>query len=150
MRLAIEIIVVLLIFGGVGGWFFYSRANPPAQHATDKAAEKAAPPVAITSAHARKRDVPIYLKGLGNVQAFQQVTVRPQIDGQIIKIGFKEGQLVHVGDPLAEIDARSYQAQVDQAKARKKQDEAKRDQDQAHVLLDQAKKAQDQRQERAG
>jgi multidrug efflux system membrane fusion protein len=71
-----------------------------------------------------KADFPVYLTGLGTVQGFNTVQVRTRVDGQIDKIGFQEGQLVKEGDLLAEIDPRPFQAVLDQAKAKKVQDEA--------------------------
>src|SRR6201994_4003366 len=65
-----------------------------------------------------------YLTGLGPVQGFNTVLVRTRVDGQIDKIAFKEGQMVNQGDLLVEIDPRPYQAALDQAKAKKAQDEA--------------------------
>ncbi len=71
-----------------------------------------------------RRDVPVYLNGIGNVQAFQTVTIRSRVDGQLEKILFEEGQEVKKGQLLAEIDPRPYQALLDQALAKRKQDEA--------------------------
>jgi len=71
-----------------------------------------------------KADFPVYLTGLGTVQGFNTVQVRTRVDGQIDKIAFQEGQLVKQGDLLAEIDPRPFQAALDQAKAKKVQDEA--------------------------
>jgi multidrug efflux system membrane fusion protein len=75
-------------------------------------------------ASVEKADFPVYLLGLGSVQGFNTVLVRTRVDGQIDKIAFKEGQLVNQGDLLVEIDPRPYQATLDQAKAKKAQDEA--------------------------
>jgi membrane fusion protein, multidrug efflux system len=86
------------------------------------AARTAAVPVTI--APVQKADFPVYLTGLGTVQGFNTVLVRTRIDGQIDKIAFKEGQLVKEGDLLAEIDPRPFQAALNQAKAKKAQDEA--------------------------
>ena len=71
-----------------------------------------------------KKDVPIYLEGLGTVQAFNTVTVRSRVDGQVMRIAFVEGQEVHTGDLLAQIDPAPFQAQLDQNVAKKAQDEA--------------------------
>jgi len=79
-------------------------------------------PVKVSAA--TRHDLPISLQGLATVQAFNTVTIRAQVDGQLQKILFKEGQTVHAGDILAEIDARGFQAAVDQALAKKAQDEA--------------------------
>jgi multidrug efflux system membrane fusion protein len=81
-------------------------------------------PVPVTAATASRHDVPIYLEGLGNIQAYNTVLVRPQVDGQLMQIAFKEGQEVRAGDLLAQIDPRTYQASFDQAVAKKAQDEA--------------------------
>ena len=81
-------------------------------------------PVPVVPGVVTKRDVPIYLDGLGTVQAFNTVTVRARVDGAIDKILFTEGQDVQAGDVLAQIDPRPYQAQLDQAVAKKAQDEA--------------------------
>jgi multidrug efflux system membrane fusion protein len=69
-------------------------------------------------------DVPLYLRGIGNVQAYNTVTVHSQIEGQIVRIAFTEGQAVHAGDLLAEIDPAPFQAQLDQAVANRERDQA--------------------------
>jgi membrane fusion protein, multidrug efflux system len=83
------------------------------------------PPLPLVSAAVVKRsDYPLYLEGLGQVQAFNTVTVRTRVDGQVMKIAFEEGQMVKAGDLLAQIDPRPFQAALDQAKAKQSQDEA--------------------------
>src|SRR5215210_1626395 len=81
-------------------------------------------PAPVLAARASVADVPIYLDAVGNTHALNTVTVRPQVSGQIVKVHFKEGQDLKRGDLLAEIDPRIYQAQYDQAVAKKAQDEA--------------------------
>jgi membrane fusion protein, multidrug efflux system len=81
-------------------------------------------PVPVVAGVVEEKDVPIYLDGIGTVQAFNMVTVRAQVDGTIERIAFTEGQQAHKGDLLAVIDPRPYQAQLDQAVAKKAQDEA--------------------------
>ena len=81
-------------------------------------------PVPVKIATVEKADFPVYLTGLGTVQGFNTVLVRTRVDGQINKIDFKEGQFVKEGDTLVEIDPRPFQAALDQAKAKKQQDEA--------------------------
>ena len=81
-------------------------------------------PVPVTLGQVQAKDVPIYLDGLGTVQAFNTVTVRPRVDGQLVKVAFTEGQEVQAGDELARIDPAPYQAAVDQAAAKKAQDAA--------------------------
>jgi multidrug efflux system membrane fusion protein len=73
---------------------------------------------------AQRKDVPIYLTGLGSVQAYNSVLVKSRVDGQIIKVNFAEGMAVHAGDALVEIDPRPYAAALSQAKANKLKDEA--------------------------
>jgi len=87
--------------------------------------ESAGPPAVLVSVvAARRADYPLYLESLGQVQAYNTVTVRTRVDGQVMKIAFTEGQLVKQGDLLAQIDPRPFQAALDQATAKKSQDEA--------------------------
>ncbi len=81
-------------------------------------------PVPVTLAIVETKDVPIYLDGLGTVQAFNSVTVKVRVDGELKTVAFTEGQIVKIGDLLAEIDPRIYQSALDQALAKKAQDEA--------------------------
>jgi multidrug efflux system membrane fusion protein len=80
--------------------------------------------VPVSVAAAQQRDVPIFLDGLGTAQASNTVSIRSQVDGKLISINFAEGQEVHQGDTLAAIDPRPFQAALDQAVARKAQDQA--------------------------
>jgi multidrug efflux system membrane fusion protein len=80
--------------------------------------------VPVLATPARIADVPVYLDSVGTIKALNTVTVRPQVDGKIVKILFKEGEEVKRGDVLAEIDPATYQALYDQAVAKKAQDEA--------------------------
>src|ERR1700726_754398 len=117
--------IVLIAAVGAAGYFgwqrFYGADQSTAANNAQKAARNA---VRVTIAPVQKSDFPVYLTGLGTVQGFNTVLVRTRVDGQIDKIAFKEGQLVNQGDLLVEIDPRPYQATVDQAKAKKAQDEA--------------------------
>jgi membrane fusion protein, multidrug efflux system len=81
-------------------------------------------PVVVTAADVHTADVPVTLDAIGTVQALNTVTVRPQVDGKLISVTFKEGQDVKAGDVLAQIDPTTYQAQYDQAVGKKAQDEA--------------------------
>jgi multidrug efflux system membrane fusion protein len=78
----------------------------------------------VVAGTVKSSDVPIYLTGIGNVQAYNTVIVRSQIQGQLTQIAFTEGQTVHSGDLLAQIDPRPYQAQLDQATAIRDRDKA--------------------------
>src|ERR1700744_1100856 len=115
------LLIAVVAGGGHYGWSRY-RAGQEAQAAAN--AKKAAPPIPVTMVPVQKADFPVYLTGLGTVQGFNTVQVRTRVDGQIDKIAFTEGQLVNQGDLLAEIDPRPFQAVLDQAKAKKEQDEA--------------------------
>ena len=81
-------------------------------------------PVPVLAAEARVADVPVYLDGVGTTRALNMVTVHSQVDGTLISINFREGQDVKKGDILARIDSTTYQAQLDQAMAKKALDEA--------------------------
>ena len=81
-------------------------------------------PVPVLAATAKAADVPIYLYGVGTVQAYYTVTVRAQVTGRLVSVPFREGQDVKKGDLLAQVDPSLYQAAYDQAVAKKAQDEA--------------------------
>ncbi len=81
-------------------------------------------PIIVSVTPARLADFPVVLESLGQVQAYNTVLVRARVDGEIVKVAFKEGQIVKRGDLLAQIDARPFQAALDQAVAKKAQDEA--------------------------
>jgi multidrug efflux system membrane fusion protein len=116
-RIALLIVVILL--AGSGYWWFWQR--PPA---AAPAARAGSTPIPVVVTAATLKDVPIYLDGLGTVQASANVTVKPMIDGPLQEVRFTEGQDVGVGDVLARIDPRPYQAALDLAAAKKRQDEA--------------------------
>lgn len=100
-------------------------ASPEATASAPKSAAPAGPqPIVVSVTTAKQGDFPLVLNGLGQVQAYNTVTVKARIDGQIYAIHFKEGQDVAKGDVLAEIDPRPFQAALDQARAKKVQDEA--------------------------
>ena len=114
--------------------------HKPADAASRNATGGAAPPaIAVDAAAVTQADVPIYLTGLGTVQAFYTVTVTARVDGELQKIAFTEGQTVKKGDLLAQIDPRPNQAAYEQAVATKAKDaaqltNAKRDLDRYTVL----------------
>ncbi|HEX3990406.1 MAG TPA: efflux RND transporter periplasmic adaptor subunit [Acetobacteraceae bacterium] len=98
----------------------------PVAPPVDKAAlqREANQVVPVVQAEAMRRDMPVWLDGLGTVQAFQTVTVKTMVDGPLTDVAFTEGQTVHVGDVLARIDPRVYRAALDNAVAKKALDEA--------------------------
>jgi membrane fusion protein, multidrug efflux system len=118
-------IVVIAAVAGAGyyGWNRYQTGQQAAANAAN-AQKSARNAVQVNTAPVEKADFPVYLTGLGTVQGFNTVLVRTRVDGQIDKIAFQEGQTVNQGDLLVEIDPRPYQATLDQAKAKKAQDEA--------------------------
>jgi membrane fusion protein, multidrug efflux system len=117
--------IVLIVAVVAAGFFGWQRIRGEHQATAANTAQKSAGnPVRVSIAPVEKADFPVYLTGLGTVQGFNTVLVRTRVDGQIDKVAFKEGQLVNQGDLLVEIDPRPYQAALDQAKAKKAQDEA--------------------------
>jgi len=110
--------VALIAAVGATLWFWPTTTNNPAK---DRFANE---PIPVLVAIATRRDVPIYLDGLGTVQAFYTVTIRPMVDGPLVAVDFHEGEDVRKGDVLARIDPRTFQAAVDQAVAKRAQDEA--------------------------
>src|SRR5271168_2868649 len=121
MRRRLLIPAVLLVIIAAGGAFAFRH-----EFAANSAKAPTAPaPAPIVAATVAQHDVPIYLTGVGTVIAFNTDVVRAQIQGQIISINFTEGQQVHAGDLLAQIDPRPYQA-------------ANRDRDQAQLANAQA------------
>jgi membrane fusion protein, multidrug efflux system len=117
----IAVIAAVAALGYYGWQRFYGENQATAANSAQKSARN---PVRVTTAPVEKSDFPVYLTGLGTVQGFNTVLVRTRVDGQIDKVAFKEGQTVNQGDLLVEIDPRPYQATLDQAKAKKAQDEA--------------------------
>src|SRR4030081_318362 len=118
------LLIAALAAVGYFGWQRSRGPDPAAKADAQKSAASTRPAVPVTIAPVVKADFPVYLNSLGTVQGFNTVVVRTRVDGQIDKIAFKEGQLVNQGDLLVEIDPRPFQAVLDQAKAKKAQDEA--------------------------
>jgi multidrug efflux system membrane fusion protein len=114
----------MAVIGASGAGAWYSHQGPERSEPVKPARSSGPPPVPVTTAVASRRDLPIYLTGLGAVQASFTVGVRSQVDGKLEAVLFTEGQQVRKGDVLAKIDPRLYVAALDQAKARKLQDEA--------------------------
>src|SRR5712664_4185644 len=121
-------VLLIAVVAGLGyfGWqrFHGDEHAVQADNAQKRAPARIAVPVKI--APVEKADFPVYLTGLGTVQGFNTVVVRTRVDGQINRIAFQEGQFVKEGDTLVEIDPRPFQAVLDQAKAKKAQDQANR------------------------
>ena len=96
----------------------------PEVKAADAPPPAAAPGVPVTGGTVEAKDMPVFLNGIGTVQAFNMVTIKSRVDGQIVKVSFREGQEVNAGDPLIQIDPRSFQAALEVAQAAKAKDEA--------------------------
>ena len=121
-KLAVIIVLCLLVVGGLV-WLARSRAAG-ADKKGPGAGRMELPPVPVVAGTVVQKDVPIYLGGIGTVQAFNTVTIHARVDGQVQKIAFTEGQDVHAGDLLAQIDPDPYRTAMEQTAAKKGQDEA--------------------------
>lgn len=116
-----QFIWFVIVAGAAGGGIWAYRTHESGQ---EKSAAKQPNKIPASVATAERKDFPIYLDGLGDVQAWNTVTVRSRVDGEIMKVAFDEGQFVRQGDLLIQIDPRPFQAALDQATAKKAQDEA--------------------------
>jgi multidrug efflux system membrane fusion protein len=123
---AIKLMTTIAVLALAAGGGLAVKRTSAFRSAPAPQAPAAPPAVPVVAASAQSHDVPIYLRGVGTVIAYNNVLVRSQISGQLVKISFHQGQSVKTGDILAVIDPRPYQAQLDQAIAN-------RDRDQAHL-----------------
>ncbi len=111
---------LILIVGGLFVW----RAGVPGFGAKAAVNDKGPPPVPVTAVAASIRNMPVYVEGLGSVQAFNTVAVKTRVDGYIVHVFFREGQEVKAGDLLFQIDPRPFENVIQQAEATKEKDEA--------------------------
>jgi len=111
-----------LALAGVGYRMWLSPRSAASD--TEQAAKPVARPVPVVAEPARTGDIPVYIDGLGAVTPLATVTVRSRVDGQLMAVHFQEGQMVHAGDLLAEIDPRPFQVQVQQAQGQLARDQA--------------------------
>lgn len=116
-------LIVLAAIGGTLWYVFYDMHGAP-QHTRGRRFAGNNGPVPVLASAAASADVPVYLTAVGTAQALNTVTVKPQVDGKLIEVNFKEGEDVKKGDVLARIDPTTFQAALDQVKAKKAQDEA--------------------------
>jgi multidrug efflux system membrane fusion protein len=114
-------IALLAILASSAAFYWYNTAMSVSDSGPRAAGR---PPVPVTVAVAERRDVPIYLTGLGTVQAVFTIDIQVRVDGELQQVMFTEGQHVKKGDVLAKIDPRPFQATLDQAKAKRAQDAA--------------------------
>ncbi|MEY9884168.1 efflux RND transporter periplasmic adaptor subunit [Bradyrhizobium sp. USDA 329] len=117
-NLTLALVALAAILIGAGLWFYGTDHRPAVAAAPVPAA------VPVVAATVTGKDVPIYLRGIGTVIAYNTDVVRSQIQGQIVKIAFTEGQTVKAGDLLAQIDPRPYEAQIEQLTANRDRDQA--------------------------
>jgi multidrug efflux system membrane fusion protein len=115
---AIIAAAAVILAGGYFGWRHFAGDGARTGAAQTPAS------IPVTIAQAQTADFPVYLYGLGVVTPYDTVTVSSRVDGEIVKVAFKQGQMVKEGDILAQIDPRPYQAALDQALSKKAQDEA--------------------------
>jgi len=123
MRRALLFLLLFIVIAVVGAAVWRSMHSGASSDRGDRRRSDTGP-VPVVLATAETRDFPIYLDGIGTVQAFNSVTIRARVDGELQDVAFTEGQEVHKGDLLATIDPRPYKAALDQAVAKKAQDEA--------------------------
>jgi len=116
LHIVVAVVVCVALYAA------YARYLSPAKQAQDAA--RARPGVPVTVKAAELSSYPVVVSGLGTVQPYNSVTTRTRVDGEVVKILFREGEMVKQGDLLAQIDARPYQAALDQALAKKQQDQA--------------------------
>ncbi len=131
------LIIVVAASYGIFRWYETSQQKKAAadRQQETRAANRAVPVVASAI---RRGDMPVYLRGLGSVTAFNTVTVKSRVDGQLTEVGFQEGQFVNKGDLLAQIDPRPYQVQLDVAVAQLSRDQAMLKDSQVNLARDQA------------
>ena len=121
-RSSVFALLVLLAVIGAIGWFVLLPPTEPAPRGRRSGVEEG--PIPVLAVKAERRTMPIEVESIGTVQALNMVTIRSEVDGRLIDLSFKDGQDVKAGDVLAKVDPTIYQAQYDQALAKKAQDEA--------------------------
>jgi multidrug efflux system membrane fusion protein len=105
-------------------WFVRQRSGPAPRGATPAQGQAQARPVPVVATTVSRRDVPVYLEGLGNVIAYKTVMVKTQVDGVLEQVLFREGQAVRRGDVLAQVDPRPFQIQLKQGEGALARDRA--------------------------
>jgi multidrug efflux system membrane fusion protein len=120
----LSVAALILLSGAALALFFGGERRSIPFLAQSSASKPAALPVPVSAVPVRRQDVPVYLTGIGTVQAYNSVLVKSRVDGQIVKVNFSEGRDVRTGDVLVEIDPRPYEAALNQAEANKLRDEA--------------------------
>jgi len=131
-RLILFVLLVALL--ALAGWWYLTRSSAPSQGAGPQgrprpgamggAAAMANMPTPVKVATAMSQDIPVYMRSLGTVTAYNVVTVRSRVQGELVEVAFKEGQTVKAGDLLARVDPRAFQVQLDQALGTQLQNQA--------------------------
>ena len=121
--------ILALIVLAAGAYYYYKSRPSSESKAAPAPGSRAAGigPVSVAVTSALKQNVPYFLSGLGTVTAFNTVTVKSRVDGQLEKVNFKEGQFVHEGDLLAEIDPRPFQVALEQMEGQLFRDQSQLD-----------------------
>ncbi|WP_081502909.1 efflux RND transporter periplasmic adaptor subunit [Bradyrhizobium sp. YR681] len=133
-KLSVALFGILATAAIAGGlWYEFVGGLKPVAAAAQSATGQVAAKIPVTSFTVKKTDFPVHTYGLGVVSPFKTVTVRSRVDGQITKVFFRQGQMVKEGDPLLEIDQRPFTAALEQAVAKKAQDEASLKNDQLNL-----------------
>ncbi len=114
-RTWVWIVLILLIVAAVVVYRMYSPSQPANAEQQQGGRGQGGGPVSVGTVPVQKKDVPFYLSGLGSVTALNTVTVHTRVDGEIMRVAFKEGQFVRAGDVLVEIDPRPFQVALEQA-----------------------------------
>src|SRR3954469_18010902 len=121
-RIVIVLVAALAI--GLIAYFLHKRTTEKAAAGARETAQAANRAVPVVAAPVARKDVPIYLDGLGTVAAFKTITVHTQVDGRLDKVLFREGQPVKSGDRIAQIDPRPFLNQLHQAEGALARDRA--------------------------
>jgi membrane fusion protein, multidrug efflux system len=125
----VAVIIWLVVLGGLGlgayfAWRYYESSQKPADaKAGAGGTGRSDRPQPVVAEEARSGDMPLYIESIGSVIAYNNITIRTRIDGQLEKVAFTEGQVVHAGDLLFQIDPRPYQVQLAQAQSQLSQAE---------------------------
>src|SRR5579863_4383275 len=112
--------VVILLLLAAGGYYYWSKKNPAptggqGPGAAGANARKGGGAIPVVAAQAHRGNIPVYYTGLGQVTPIYTVQVQSRVSGELLNVYFKEGDIVHKGDPLVEIDPRPFQATLTQA-----------------------------------